>query len=240
MSHKEATDIAVQGGSGQMFDRIAHRYDLLNRLISFGLDRGWRRKLLRALGTLSPGDQVLDVATGTADVALDIVQAFGGVTVIGLDPSTGMLRFGQEKIVEASLEDRVTLVEGDAQQMPFADGQFAAACVSFGIRNVPDRLLGLREMTRVTRSGGKVVVLELSEPRSGLMAPFARFHIHKVVPFVGSLLSGDSEYRYLAKSISQFPPADEFQAMMGQAGLADVTKEAMIFGVAHLYVGTVR
>jgi demethylmenaquinone methyltransferase/2-methoxy-6-polyprenyl-1,4-benzoquinol methylase len=222
-----------------MFDRIAHRYDLLNRLISFGLDRGWRRKLLRALGDPPPGSSVLDVATGTADVALDIAKEFEGVSVIGLDPSTEMLRFGRKKTAEDQLDARVELIEGDAQAMPFDDDQFAASCISFGIRNVPDRLKGLSEMARVTEPGGKVVVLELSEPRSGLMAPFARFHIHYVVPFVGSLLSGDKEYKYLAQSIQEFPPADEFGEMMEQAGLTQIEIQPMIFGVAHLYVGTV-
>lgn len=239
MTDTNSTDLAVTGGSGAMFDRIAHRYDLLNRMISFGLDRRWRTKLLRALGDLGEGDEVLDVATGTADVALDIARRIENVQVTGLDPSVGMLKVGREKVARASLNARISLVEGDAQAMPFEDDRFAASCISFGIRNVPDRLLGLREMVRVTRPGGRVVVLELSEPRRGLMAPFARFHIHTVVPFVGSLLSGDREYRYLAQSIAEFPPAEEFRQRMSEAGLVKVFASPMIFGVAYLYVGTV-
>lgn len=228
---------SVRGGSGEMFDRIAHRYDLLNRLMSFGLDRGWRRKLLRALGEITAEDEVLDVATGTADVGIAITKRFG-CRVTGLDPSRGMLDVGQTKLDKRQLEERVTLVEGDAQAMPFADDRFAASCISFGIRNVPDRLVGMREMARVVRPGGKVVVLELSEPRGHLLAPFARFHIHKVVPRLGAWLSGAKEYRYLESSIAAFPPAEEFAALMSEAGLSEVTYKRLFLGVAHLYVGT--
>lgn len=229
--------LPATNGSGQMFDRIAERYDLLNRLISFGLDISWRKKLLKALN-IRGADSLLDVATGTADVAIDAVRSFPGLTATGLDPSVGMLGVGQRKINEAALSDQITLVEGNALDMPFEDDTFSASCVSFGIRNFPDRLQGLREMTRCIKPGGRVVVLELSEPRKGFTAPFARFHIHHVVPFVGSLLAGDKEYAYLAKSIAAFPPAEEFAALMREAGLTDVNFQPMTFGVAHLYVGT--
>lgn len=225
------------GGSGAMFDRIAERYDLLNRLISFGLDLRWRKKLLVAVN-LQPGQQLLDVATGTADVAIDACKAIDQLTAVGLDPSVGMLGVGQRKVQEASLQDRIELVEGNALDMPFEDNQFHASCVSFGIRNFPDRLQGLREMTRCVRPGSKVVVLELSEPRKGLLAPFARLHIHHIVPMLGAILSGDREYAYLAKSIREFPPPEDFAALMTEAGLVDVHFTPMTFGVAHLYVGT--
>ena len=165
-----------------MFDQIAERYDFMNRLISFGLDKNWRALLLKNLGALSEGDEVLDVATGTADVALAICAHAPGVSVTGLDPSTGMLEVGSRKVSEQHLHNRVSLVLGDAQDMPFKDKRFAASCVSFGIRNVPDRRKGLLEMARTTRPGGKVVVLELSEPREGPLAPFARFHLPHLVP----------------------------------------------------------
>jgi len=222
-----------------MFDKIARRYDLMNRLISFGLDKLWRARLLKALGPLKSGDTVLDVASGTADVALAICRKKPGVSVRGLDPSAGMLDVGKEKAQRASLSQRVDLVVGDAQKMPFETNTFAASCISFGIRNVPDRLLGLQEMCRTTRPGGHVVVLELSEPQGGLLAPFARFHIHHLVPWLGSLLSGSKEYRYLQASIAAFPPPSDFANLMQQAGLEDVEVRPMTFGVAHLYVGVV-
>ncbi len=227
-------------GSGAMFDRIAQRYDRMNTLLSMGLHHRWRRRLVAALGPLAPGDEVLDVATGTADVALEIARLAGqGVRLVGLDPSPGMLAVGRDKVVAAGLKDRVELVEGDAQALPFADDRFAAACISFGIRNVPDRLAGLRELARVTRPGGRVAVLELSEPRGGLLSPLARLHVHHVVPRLGSWLSGEREYRYLQESIAAFPPPAQFGALMEEAGLEEVHISAQTLRTAHLYVGTV-
>ena len=191
-------------GSGRMFDQIAHRYDLLNRINSLGLDRGWRKKTVASLG-LRPGGRVLDLATGTADLPLEILRQAPEVTVVGLDPSPGMLDIGRRKVREDGLAEKVELIEGDAQALPFEDDAFDGITMAFGIRNVPDRGRALREMARVLRPGGRAAILELSEPRGGLMAPFARLHIHVVVPWVGSLLSGSAEYRYLQQSIEAFP-----------------------------------
>ena len=222
-----------------MFDQIAERYDFMNRLISFGLHKNWRALLLKNLGALSEGDEVLDVATGTADVALAICAHAPGVSVTGLDPSTGMLAVGSRKGSAQHLHNRVSLVLGDAQDMPFKDKRFAASCVSFGIRNVPDRRKGLLEMARTTRPGGKVVVLELSEPREGPLAPFARFHIHHIVPRLGALFSGASEYRYLQQSIEAFPAPEQFGQLMESCGLIDIQIQPLTLGTAHLYTGTV-
>ncbi|MEE2786552.1 MAG: bifunctional demethylmenaquinone methyltransferase/2-methoxy-6-polyprenyl-1,4-benzoquinol methylase UbiE [Myxococcota bacterium] len=221
-------------GSGQMFNQIAKRYDLLNRLMSFGLDRGWRRQLIESMPHTG---QILDVATGTADVALAIARAHPDVSVIGLDPSVGMLDVGHKKVDQRAMADRVKLVEGDAQAMSFADNTFAGTTIAFGIRNVPDRRLGLREMARVTQSGGPVSVLELSEPKGGIMAFFARIHVHYLVPWMGSLISGKKEYRYLQSSIEAFPPAETFADMMAEAGFTDIEVRRLTFGTAHLYIG---
>lgn len=241
MSQPEALPIRVGNadGSGAMFDRIAKRYDLLNRLISFGLDHRWRQKLLKNLGAITQDDRVLDVATGTGDVAIAIAKAFPGSSVTGLDPSVGMLDIGKSKIAQSGLQTHVELIAGDAQDMPFESDSFAASCISFGIRNVPDRVKGLSEMARVTRPGGKVVVLELSEPKGGLLSPFAKMHIHWVIPLLGTLLSSSKEYWYLQKSIQAFPPASEFCEVMQSAGLADIQVHRLTLGTAHLYVGTV-
>jgi len=229
-----STELVKADGSGAMFDRIAHRYDLLNRLMSFGLDRSWRTQLMKAM----PSDgRILDVATGTADVAIAMAEKQRAREVIGLDPSRGMLDVGDIKIQKRTLTERVTLVQGDAQDMDFPDDHFAGATIAFGIRNVPDRLQGLREMTRVVEPGGPVAVLELSEPQGGLMAPLARFHVHHFVPLMGWLLSGRKEYRYLQTSVAAFPPARDFARMMEDAGLKDVQVKRMSFGVAHLYIG---
>jgi demethylmenaquinone methyltransferase / 2-methoxy-6-polyprenyl-1,4-benzoquinol methylase len=223
-------------GSGQMFDGIAARYDLVNRVISLGIDQSWRRRTVRAL-RLRPGARVLDLATGTADLALLVANSEPSAHVVGVDPSEKMLAIGRGKVEKAGLAPRIELVVGDAETLPFPDRSFDGVCIAFGIRNVPDRERALREMTRVTRPGGRIAILELSEPRRGILGPLARFHVHTVVPYVGALLSGAPEYRYLQRSIAAFPPAEEFAERMRAAGLTVVAAEPLTFGVCHLYVG---
>jgi demethylmenaquinone methyltransferase/2-methoxy-6-polyprenyl-1,4-benzoquinol methylase len=233
MSDAPATDI-VKLGSGAMFDAIAPRYDLLNRVLSMGIDRRWRRRTVRAL-ELGPAARVLDVATGTADVAIAVLAAHPDAIVTGVDPSENMLAIGRRKLARLGLH--AVMERGDAQALPSPDGAFDAATIAFGIRNVPDRARGLAELRRVVRPGGRVAVLELSEPRGGILGPLARFHIRKVVPRLGALLSGARAYRYLQESIAAFPPPDEFAAMMRAAGLEDVTATPLTFGVTCLFVG---
>jgi len=222
-----------------MFDRIARRYDLLNRLISFGVDQSWRRRTVRALGLEGPS-RVLDVAAGTADLSILLAETAADTTVVGLDPSSNMLDVGREKVAARGLTQRVTLVEGSAESLPFPDASFDGVTIAFGIRNVPDRARGLREMARVTRTNGRVCVLELSEPPAGLLGSIARFHVHRVVPWLGGVLSGDREYRYLQQSIAAFPPPAEFSALMSEAGLEVLDVQPLTFGVCHLYVATPR
>ncbi|HKY37650.1 MAG TPA: bifunctional demethylmenaquinone methyltransferase/2-methoxy-6-polyprenyl-1,4-benzoquinol methylase UbiE [Polyangiaceae bacterium] len=236
MSSTTKAQAAAREGSGAMFDGIAERYDFVNRVISLGIDQSWRKKTVRAL-ELRPGARVLDLATGTGDLAIMVATLHPGVAVVGVDPSAKMLEVGQKKLVEAALNERVTLSLGDAQALEFLDDSFDGSCIAFGIRNVPDRLQGLREMARVTRPGGRVAILELSEPRGGVLGPLARFHVHSVVPTIGALLSGKREYHYLQKSIAAFPPAAELEAMMSDAGLRVVSSTPLTFGVCHLYVG---
>lgn len=220
-----------------MFDNIADRYDLLNRIISLGIDQSWRRRTVDAL-KLGPGMLALDLATGTADLAIMMAQRCPGARVTGVDPSAKMLEVGRQKVERSRLSDRIELEQGDAQALAFPDDTFDGATIAFGIRNVPDRSRGLREMARVTKAGGKIAILELSEPKGGLMGPLARFHVHTVVPWLGSLLSGAKEYRYLQRSIEAFPAAEEFADVMRQAGLDVLEVAPLTFGVAHLYVAT--
>lgn len=233
-----ATSDAVRPGSGEFFDAIAARYDLVNRVMSFGIDRGWRTRTVRALA-LEPGMRVLDLATGTADLAIETARRHRDVEVVGIDPSAKMLGVGREKVRARSLEGRVTLLEGDAQRIEQPDASFDGITIAFGIRNVPDRSRAMREMVRVGKPGARIAILELGEPRSGLLGPLARFHVHVMVPRIGALLSGAQEYRYLQRSIAAFPPAEEFAAQMRAAGMIDVRVEPLTFGVCHLYVGRV-
>jgi demethylmenaquinone methyltransferase/2-methoxy-6-polyprenyl-1,4-benzoquinol methylase len=228
----EAPSSPIKNGSGEMFDRIATRYDRLNRLISFGLDQRWRKRMVQALNC-NAGDHILDVATGTADVAISIAHSHPEARITGLDPSQNMLHVGREKITKANMSDQIQLVEGDAQALPFEDETFSAVCISFGIRNVPDRSLGLKEMVRVTRKGGRVAILELSEPTN----PLARLHVHHVVPWMGACLSGSREYRYLQTSVAAFPSPKIFAASMEDAGLSLETVRPFAWGSAHLFVG---
>ena len=234
------TMTAPQAGSGAMFDRIARRYDLLNRVMSLGVDRRWRRRTADALALPDRPRRVLDVATGTADLAITVARRYPQAEVVGVDPSANMIEVGARKLARGGLADRVTLALGDAQALAYDDQAFDGVTMSFGIRNVPDRAAALRELARVCRPGGRVAILELGEPEGGVMAPLARFHIRQVVPRVGALLSGAREYRYLQSSIAAFPPPAEFAEMMEAAGLAVLDVVSLTFGVCQLYVGTPR
>ncbi len=224
-------------GSGAMFDRIAPRYDFVNRVLSLGLDQSWRRRAVRAL-QLGDKPRVLDVATGTGDLAIAIARACPGAHVIGLDPSPRMLAVARAKLARRGVGERVTLVEGDAQELPFKSCELDAATIAFGIRNVPDRARALRELARVVRPGGRIAVLELGEPRAGIMAGLARWHTRVVVPRIGALLSGAREYRYLQTSVAAFPPAGEFADIMRGAGLDVVEIAPLTFGACTLFVAT--
>jgi demethylmenaquinone methyltransferase/2-methoxy-6-polyprenyl-1,4-benzoquinol methylase len=206
-------------------------------VLSLGLDRGWRRRTVRALA-LGASPRVLDLGTGTGDLALDIARIHPDATVIGLDPSSQMLAIADAKRTRLGLADRVTLVTGDAQQLAFRDGEMDAVTIAFCIRNVPDRPKALREMARVVRPGGRVAILELGEPRRGVLARAARFHTRQVVPRLGALLSGAREYRYLQRSIAAFPPSEEFAAIIERAGLRMIEVVPLTFGVCTLYVAT--
>lgn len=221
-----------------MFDAIAPRYDRLNRILSLGSDARWRRQTVAALA-LEPGQRVLDVATGTADLAIELARLCPGVDVIGVDPSLGMLEIGRRKVAGAGLTGRIRLEQADGQELPYQDASFDAASVAFGIRNFPDRARGLREMARVVRPGGRVAILELSEPRRGIVSPFARFYIRVLVPRMGSLLARAPEYRYLQRSIAAFPAAEVFASMMEETGLSDPRVRPLSFGVVHLYTASV-
>ena len=239
LAKERAREALARDGSGAMFDGIAARYDLVNRVISLGIDQSWRRKTVSAL-LLGPSQRVLDLATGTADLAIQVARSEPSVSVVGLDPSSKMLEVGRLKLERAALAGRIELVQGDAQDLPFDSASFHSVCIAFGIRNVPDRARALREMARVTRPGGRIAILELSEPRSGLFAKMARFHIHTVVPYVGALLSGVKEYRYLQQSIAAFPPAAEFAKLMRDSNLNVIAVHPLTFGVCHLYVAEPR
>ena len=222
-----------------MFDGIARRYDLLNRLTSLGLDQRWRRHTVRAL-SLPPSARVLDLATGTADLALMLIDEHPDATVIGVDPSPRMLAIGREKARRRGLDERIDLREGIAEEIPLQDDAVDAVMIAFGIRNVPDRPRALREIARVTRPGGRAAILELTEPRGGWLGPLARFHVHRVVPALGAWLSQGGEYGYLRDSIEAFPAPGDFAAQMEGAGLRMIELRPMTLGACCLFVAEPR
>jgi demethylmenaquinone methyltransferase/2-methoxy-6-polyprenyl-1,4-benzoquinol methylase len=182
---------------------------------------------------------VLDVATGTADLAIQAARKDRSIRVEGVDPSEGMLGIGREKVSRAGLGKQIVLRLGDARDLPYADATFDGVCAAFGIRNVPDRERALHEMARVARPGGRIAVLELVEPGSGLLGRLARFHVRVIVPRIGALLSGSREYRYLQESIAAFPTPQKFTAMMEEAGIRDTGCRSLSFGACCLFVGCV-
>ena len=220
-----------------MFDEIAPRYDLLNRLLSFGIDRGWRRKAVALLGDALDGrpERLLDVATGTADLAIEALS-LGAREVVGVDISNGMLDGGREKVRKGGLGGRVTLVQGDAVDLPFPDDAFDGAFVAFGVRNFEDLGAGLAGIRRVLRPGAPLVVLETSQPERFPFKQGYRFYSGVLMPVIGRAVSGNAEaYEYLPESARQFPYGEAFLRELRAAGFTDAIAQPQTFGVASLY-----
>jgi demethylmenaquinone methyltransferase / 2-methoxy-6-polyprenyl-1,4-benzoquinol methylase len=222
-----------------MFDRIAPRYDWANRVLSFGVDRSWRRTAVRAAG-IQAGHKVLDVATGTADLALAL-EAKTGTTgrVVGLDFSRNMLQEGARKV--QALKRSVPLVEGDALHLPFPDDAFDSATIAFGIRNVDDPQAGVTEMARVVRGGGRVVILEFGQPNRLIAGPY-RFYSRHLMPRIGAAITGDkAAYEYLPETAARFPSGDAFAKIMQDTGrFQSIKARSLTGGIAYLYVGMVE
>ncbi len=220
-----------------MFDLIAERYDRSNKLMSFGLDRSWRRRTVKAL-ELAANSKVLDVATGTGAVAIEIARQQPQASVIGLDPSAKMLDIGRQNLATLGLAGTIELRQGEAEALPFDDNSFDGLSIAYGIRNVADRDQGLREMARVVRPGGRIAILEATEARGNPLAWGARFWVHQVVPRIGAMLSGAKEYRYLQSSIAAFPTPANFEQQLHRNGLDIVGRRSMTLGANTLFIAT--
>jgi demethylmenaquinone methyltransferase/2-methoxy-6-polyprenyl-1,4-benzoquinol methylase len=217
-----------------MFDSISPKYDLLNRLFSMGVDQGWRRKVMRLVAQ-EPVNSLLDVATGTADLAILASKQVN--EVVGVDISAGMLAHGREKVKARNLDARITLQQADSAALPFADGRFDAVTVAFGVRNFEDLERGLREMLRVLKPGGRLFVLEFSKPRKAPMKQLFRFYFHRVMPTVGRLVSKDSAaYTYLPQSVDAFPEGDDFVRILERCGGKGSRAMPLTGGIATLYI----
>ena len=219
-----------------MFDAIAPRYDLLNRLLSFGIDQLWRKRAVAMLREDRPR-RILDVATGTADLAIEAL-ALHPQKVVGVDLSEEMLERGRHKIQRLGESDRITLQRGDAERLPFSDAQFDAVLVAFGVRNFEHLGQGLGEIRRVLRPGGAVVVLEFSKPRAFPIKQLYDVYSRHVLPRIGQAVSGsEGAYRYLPDSVAAFPDGPDFLERLRAAGFADVRWQLLTFGIASLYKG---
>jgi demethylmenaquinone methyltransferase/2-methoxy-6-polyprenyl-1,4-benzoquinol methylase len=217
-------------GVQRMFDRIAPVYDLMNRVMTAGLDRRWRRITVRQV--VLPGDRVLDACCGTGDLALE-ARRRGAGEVTGLDFSEGMLERARRK------DPGVEWVRGDLLSLPFGDASFDAATVGFGVRNVEDLETGLCELRRVLRPGGRLGILEITTPR-GVLAPFYRVWFDRVIPLLGRLLPGGAAYAYLPASVRRFPPPEELAALLRKDGFSEVRFRRFAGGIVALHVGEAR
>lgn len=223
----------------RMFGGIAPRYDLLNHLLSLGLDYRWRRRTVR-LAPCEDGGEMLDVCTGTGDLALAYDrEGQGRYRIIGVDFAEPMLEIARKKSARAAGPDRVVFQEADALDLPFEADRFSLVTVAFGLRNMADTDAGIRELVRVCRPGGTVAILEFGMPRQPVIGPLYRFYFQRVLPRLGQLVSRsrDSAYAYLPASVSAFPQGAEMVDRIQRAGMTDVELHAMTFGTVYLYIG---
>lgn len=223
-----------------MFASIAGRYDLLNHLLSLNIDKMWRKATTRLVPP-TPGVPVLDVCTGTADLALEYHRAGGGKSpVVGADFCHEMLVIGHDKVRKARAEGSIVLVEGDAQRLPVPSDTFGVVTVAFGLRNVADTVRGIDELIRVARPGGKVAILEFSRPRGAILGRAYLAFFRHILPKVGQTLAPNSydAYSYLPTSVLQFPDGKAMLDLLAARGLVDLSEKPMTFGIATLYVGT--
>jgi len=221
----------------RMFDRISRRYDLLNHLLSFGLDFRWRKRVVVRLDR-KPHQRILDLACGTGDLALAAAaQLDSSGRVIGVDKASQMLRLAASKVARRRT-DSVSLVLGDGMSLPFKDASFDAVMIAFGIRNMSDTSVCLAEMRRLLSLGGRAIVLEFSLPANRILRQLHRLYLRYIVPAVGRLVSGDPEaYRYLDQTIETYAQGEDFCRMMRRAGFVDVVSEPISFGIVAIYTG---
>lgn len=217
-----------------MFDNIAHRYDFLNRLLSLGIDRTWRKKAVNYLSAIQP-KQILDVATGTGDFAFEAL-VLDPQKVTGYDISEGMMQYGRQKAASMNEANRVEFIKGESENMPFGDHTFDAITVGFGVRNFENLQQGLREMHRVLKPGGRVAILEISQPPNTIIRQLYGLYFHHVLPFVGRLFSRDVRaYTYLPESVKAFPEGLEFVKILENIGFRNVKWQPLTFGSCAFY-----
>jgi len=220
----------------EMFNNIAPKYDFLNHTLSMGIDKLWRRKAIKLLKPINP-KRILDIATGTGDFAIAALK-LNPSKVIGIDISTEMLNVGRKKLKLKGLTEKIELFEGDSENIQFEDNSFDAITVAFGVRNFENLEKGLKEMNRVVRPGGRVVVLEFSKPTYFPIKQIYNLYFFKILPFFGRLISKDaSAYTYLPESVEAFPDGEKFIEIYQRCGFVDTKQYKLSFGIASIYLG---
>ncbi|BDD03211.1 bifunctional demethylmenaquinone methyltransferase/2-methoxy-6-polyprenyl-1,4-benzoquinol methylase UbiE [Aureibacter tunicatorum] len=220
-----------------MFNNISKRYDLLNHLLSMGIDIYWRKQAVKILKKHQP-ELVLDIATGTGDFAIQALDA-KPKKIIGVDISEGMLAVGKEKIKKAGLEDKIELRMGDSEKLLFEDNKFDAVIVSFGVRNFENLEKGLSDMFRVLKPGGKLIVIEFSKPKVFPMKQLYNFYFKNILPLIGKIISKDqSAYTYLPESVNAFPDGEKFTGILDKIGYKETLCKPLTFGICSIYTGS--
>ncbi|MEL4309011.1 bifunctional demethylmenaquinone methyltransferase/2-methoxy-6-polyprenyl-1,4-benzoquinol methylase UbiE [Joostella sp. CR20] len=219
----------------QMFDAISEKYDGLNRVISFGIDIKWREKVVKLVNSTNPTN-ILDIATGTGDLAINMALKTNAEKITGLDISPGMLEVGKQKVAQKNLSNKIEMVIGDSEALPFTDNTFDAITVAFGVRNFEDLEKGLSEIYRVLKPGGIFVVLETSNPTKTPYKQGYNFYTKNILPTIGKVFSKDrSAYAYLSESASVFPFGEKFNNILRKIGFTNVNDKPQTFGVATIY-----
>ena len=220
-----------------MFNKIAHRYDFLNHFLSLGIDVSWRRKAINQLRPLKP-ETILDVATGTGDVAIMAYRQLKPQKIVGIDISSGMLAIGIQKIKKLGLQESIELVTGDSETIMYADKSFDGVTVAFGVRNFEHLEQGLTEILRVLKPGGKLVILEFSQPKLPLIKQFYKFYLKIVAPGIGKIISKDKDaYQYLNDSVQKFPEGKNFVDILIKLGYKNASCKTLSLGIASIYCG---
>ena len=219
----------------KIFDEVARHYDWLNTLFSLGIHKLWRKKLAEQL---RGAEYNLDIATGTAEVAIEVAKKHPATKTVGIDPSMNMLRIAKKKIEDLDLGEKIALVSAAAENLPFAEKQFDSATIAFGIRNTVDYELSLKEIRRVLRENGKLLILEFAIPRNPVFKPLYMVYFRVLMPLIGSIYGRGKEYKYLAESAASFPQRKEFIQHLENAGFRDCRYSELTMGVVALYSAT--
>ncbi len=220
----------------RLFNEIAPKYDLLNRLLSFNIDRRWRNLAIQSI-EIQPEARVLDVCTGTADVAIAMAEKYTSMNIYGIDFSEEMLKAGKIKVAGKNLDNSIELIKADALHLPFPDRIFDIICVSFGIRNLRDRKKGIQEIKRVLRENGQIIILEFSPPPKTLLGKCYHLYLGRIVPFIGKIISQSAfAYQYLYTSIEHSLEPEEIVDLLKDNELQEISYQKLTFGIVYLYI----